>query len=56
MFLKVTFVLKGSGVLFDGFADHLITESLYLKDPEYNGIEIYCDKPMEEWPLDSEGV
>jgi catechol 2,3-dioxygenase len=42
-------------VQFDGFADHLVSESLYLRDPENNGIEIYCDRPVEEWPRDSEG-
>jgi catechol 2,3-dioxygenase len=42
-------------VQFDGFADHLVSESLYLRDPENNGIEIYRDRPMEEWPRDSEG-
>ncbi len=47
--------LKGSGVQFDGFADHLVTESLYLRDPENNGIEIYRDRPSEEWPRDTEG-
>jgi catechol 2,3-dioxygenase len=47
--------LRESGVQFDGFADHLVSESLYLKDPENNGIEIYCDRPVEEWPRDSEG-
>jgi len=47
--------LKDSGVRFDGFADHLVTESLYLRDPGNNGIEIYRDRPMEEWPRDSEG-
>ena len=45
--------LRESGVRFDGFADHLVSESLYLRDPD--GIEIYRDKPMEEWPRDSEG-
>jgi catechol 2,3-dioxygenase len=43
------------GVRFDGFADHLVSESLYLRDPENNGIEIYCDRPEKEWPRDSEG-
>lgn len=47
--------LKGSGIRFDGFADHLVSESLYLRDPENNGIEIYRDRPSEEWPRDSEG-
>jgi catechol 2,3-dioxygenase len=47
--------LKESGIRFDGFADHLVTESLYLHDPENNGIEIYRDRPSEEWPRGTEG-
>lgn len=35
---------------FDGFADHLVSESLYLHDPENNGMEIYRDRPRNEWP------
>lgn len=38
-----------SEVIFDGFADHGISEALYLHDPEGNGIEIYSDKPKAEW-------
>jgi len=45
--------LSESGMQFDGFADHLVSESLYLRDPENNGIEIYRDRPSEEWPRDS---
>src|ERR687898_1973585 len=47
--------LEDLGVKFDGFADHLVSESLYLRDPENNGIEIYCDRPAREWPRDSAG-
>src|SRR5215831_13222288 len=47
--------LKGSGIRFDGFADHLVTESLYLRDPENNGIEIYRDRPSEDWSRDNKG-
>jgi catechol 2,3-dioxygenase len=47
--------LRNSGVRYDGFADHLVSESLYLRDPENNGIEIYRDRPAIEWPRDSEG-
>ncbi|WP_280586737.1 VOC family protein [Halorubrum sp. Boch-26] len=36
----------------DGAADHLVSEALYLDDPEGNGVEIYCDRPREEWPID----
>ena len=54
--LAVTYLaLKGSGVQFDGFADHLVTESLYLRDPENNGIEIYRDRHSKEWQRDTEG-
>jgi catechol 2,3-dioxygenase len=47
--------LRDSGVQYDGFADHLVSESLYLKDPENNGIEIYRDRLFGEWPRDSAG-
>jgi catechol 2,3-dioxygenase len=47
--------LINSGVRFDGFADHLVSESLYLRDPENNGIEIYRDRQASEWSHDSEG-
>ena len=54
--LASTYVeLKSSGVHFDGFADHLVSESLYLRDPENNGIEIYRDRPAREWLRDSTG-
>ncbi|MGI8801605.1 MAG: VOC family protein [Solirubrobacteraceae bacterium] len=35
-----------------GFADHLVCESLYLDDPDGNGVEIYADRAPEEWPLE----
>ena len=47
--------LKNSGIQYDGFADHLVSESLYFRDPEDNGIEIYRDRPANEWPRDTEG-
>ena len=47
--------LANKGVDYDGFADHLVSESLYLRDPENNGIEIYRDRPSKEWPRDGEG-
>lgn len=34
----------------DGYADHLVSEALYLSDPDGNGIEIYRDRPRSEWP------
>jgi catechol 2,3-dioxygenase len=36
------------------FADHVVSELLYLRDPANNGIEYYCDRPSEEWPRDAE--
>lgn len=42
-------------VRFDGFGDHLVSESLYLHDPERNGIEIYRDRPRSEWSFDEQG-
>lgn len=47
--------LRDSGLHYDGFADHLVSDSIYLRDPENNGIEIYRDRPSTEWPRDSEG-
>lgn len=41
--------------LLDGASDHLVSEALYLRDPEENGIEIYRDRPREEWPRTEDG-
>jgi catechol 2,3-dioxygenase len=38
-----------------GAADHGVSESLYLNDPDQNGVELYCDKPKEHWPRDGDG-
>lgn len=38
-----------------GQADHLVSEALYIADPENNGIEIYVDRPREEWTYDEQG-
>ncbi|MEM4780134.1 MAG: VOC family protein [Halalkalicoccus sp.] len=40
----------------DGASDHLVSEALYLDDPEGNGIEIYRDRPHEEWPIEGDRV
>ena len=39
----------------DGVADHGVSEALYLTGPEDMGIELYCDRDYEEWPIDDEG-
>ena len=36
-------------IKFQGFSDHLVSEAVYLEDPDENGIELYCDRPKEEW-------
>jgi catechol 2,3-dioxygenase len=36
-----------------GFADHLVCESLYFDDPDGNGVEIYADRPVDDWPLEA---
>ncbi len=38
-----------------GAADHGVSESIYLNDPDENGVELYCDKPKEHWPRDPDG-
>ncbi len=38
-----------------GAADHGVSEAVYLNDPDGNGIELYWDKPREQWPLDAAG-
>ncbi|MDQ6419763.1 VOC family protein [Paenibacillus sp. LHD-117] len=39
-----------------GQADHLVSEALYISDPDHNGIEIYRDRPREEWNINSDGT
>jgi catechol 2,3-dioxygenase len=39
-----------------GASDHLVSEALYLRDPEGNGIEIYRDRPRTQWPTDEHGA
>lgn len=40
---------------FTGFADHGVSEALYLNDPDNNGVELYWDKPRELWPSNEDG-
>ena len=44
---------RGAGWAFTGASDHLVSEALYLDDPEGNGIEIYRDRPRDEWRRDA---
>jgi catechol 2,3-dioxygenase len=45
----------GAGIALDGAADHGVSESIYLRDPDENGVELYCDRPKELWPRTSDG-
>ena len=47
--------LVDAGVPLDGAADHGVSEALYLRDPDGNGIELYRDRPRETWPRTPDG-
>jgi catechol 2,3-dioxygenase len=47
--------VQAAGIPLDGAADHGVSEALYLRDPDENGIELYWDRPREQWPLDAKG-
>jgi len=47
--------LAGAGVPLDGASDHGVSEALYLRDPDGNGVELYRDRAPDEWPRDTEG-
>jgi catechol 2,3-dioxygenase len=44
--------LLRAGIQLDGAADHGVSEALYLRDPDGNGVELYWDRPREAWPKD----
>jgi catechol 2,3-dioxygenase len=44
-----------AGIALQGAADHGVSEALYLRDPDDNGVELYRDRPPEEWPRDADG-
>ncbi|MDX6544083.1 MAG: catechol 2,3-dioxygenase [Gaiellaceae bacterium] len=50
--------LVDAGIPLEGATDHGVSEALYLRDPDDNGVELYVDRPQEEWPraTDGEGV
>jgi len=47
--------LAEAGWPVDGATDHGVSEAIYLRDPDGNGIELYRDRPEEEWPRPSDG-
>lgn len=44
-----------AGIDIDGAADHGVSEAIYLRDPDGNGVELYRDRPEAEWPRDTSG-
>src|SRR3954447_15231631 len=47
--------LMAAGIPLDGASDHGVSEALYLRDPDQNGVELYWDKPQERWPRTGAG-
>ncbi|MBN8247554.1 MAG: glyoxalase, partial [Verrucomicrobia bacterium] len=47
--------LLDAGINLDGASDHGVSEAIYLRDPDQNGVELYWDKPIAEWPRTSDG-
>ena len=47
--------VQAAGIKLDGASDHGVSEALYLRDFDDNGVELYWDRPREEWPRDETG-
>ncbi|MEO8140430.1 MAG: VOC family protein, partial [Gemmatimonadota bacterium] len=47
--------LLAAGIPLDGASDHGVSEALYLRDPDGNGVELYRDRPRSEWPTTPSG-
>jgi catechol 2,3-dioxygenase len=48
--------LKAANISLDGASDHGVSEALYLRDPDQNGVELYWDKPRNNWPRKPDGT
>lgn len=48
--------LLAHGIRLDGASDHGVSEAIYLRDPDGNGLELYWDRPRAEWPSDASGA
>ena len=44
-----------AGIALDGASDHGVSEALYLRDPDENGVELYWDRPKAQWPFTPDG-
>src|SRR5580704_1811282 len=47
--------LVAAGIRLEGASDHGVSEALYLRDPDGNGVELYWDRPQEQWPRSPDG-
>lgn len=47
--------VMAAGIRLDGASDHGVSEALYLRDPDENGLELYWDRPESEWPRRADG-
>jgi catechol 2,3-dioxygenase len=47
--------LLKAGIPLEGASDHGVSEALYLRDPDGNGVELYWDRPKEQWPRTADG-
>src|SRR3954468_20328810 len=48
--------LQEAGISVEGASDHGVSEALYLRDPDGNGVELYWDRPRSEWPREQDGT
>ena len=47
--------LRDAGIPLEGASDHGVSQALYLRDPDGNGVELYWDRPQDQWPRDERG-
>ena len=47
--------VQAAGIPLDGASNHGVSEALYLRDPDENGVELYWDRPRDQWPHNAEG-
>ena len=48
--------ISDAGIAIDGASDHGVSEAIYLRDPDGNGVELYRDRPEADWPRDGAGA
>jgi catechol 2,3-dioxygenase len=47
--------VREAGIELEGASDHGVSEALYLRDPDGNGVELYWDRPQDQWPRTADG-